>query len=90
MQALIRVQVIRAWPHRHEAVDLLLGEGARVVDAVVASGLAAGAGGGYAVFGERALPEQVLRDGDRIEVLRPLQLDPKQARRRRAGAAKGR
>jgi putative ubiquitin-RnfH superfamily antitoxin RatB of RatAB toxin-antitoxin module len=36
------------------------------------------------VFGERASAEDVLRDDDRLELLRPLQVDPKEARRRRA------
>ena len=37
-----------------------------------------------AVFGVRAESDAVLRDGDRVELLRPLQADPKDARRRRA------
>lgn len=36
------------------------------------------------VSGRLANPEQLLRDGDRVEIYRPLQMDPKQARRRRA------
>ncbi|PSD48704.1 hypothetical protein C7E25_18760, partial [Stenotrophomonas maltophilia] len=40
------------------------------------------AGGGRA-WGTGA-PQQVLLDGDRIELLRPLQADPKDNRRRRA------
>lgn len=35
------------------------------------------------VWGERARPDQVLRDGDRIELCRPLRVDPKVARRER-------
>ena len=42
----------------------------------------------YAVHGLIARPEQGLRDGDRVELLRPLLLDPKEARRRRAGPSK--
>jgi putative ubiquitin-RnfH superfamily antitoxin RatB of RatAB toxin-antitoxin module len=38
------------------------------------------------VFGVRATGETVLRDGDRLELLRPLLADPKDARRRRAEA----
>lgn len=36
-----------------------------------------------AVWSRAASPAQVLRDGDRLEVLRPLQVDPKVARRER-------
>jgi putative ubiquitin-RnfH superfamily antitoxin RatB of RatAB toxin-antitoxin module len=36
------------------------------------------------VFGHKASPDQQVRDGDRIEIYRPLRLDPMEARRRRA------
>lgn len=36
------------------------------------------------VFSRRIEPGHVLHDGDRLEIYRPLQLDPKEARRRRA------
>ena len=35
------------------------------------------------VFGRRVSPEDVLRDGDRIEIYRELIADPKSARRKR-------
>jgi putative ubiquitin-RnfH superfamily antitoxin RatB of RatAB toxin-antitoxin module len=35
------------------------------------------------VFSRRVLPDDTLRDGDRVEIYRPLTLDPKDARRRR-------
>lgn len=35
------------------------------------------------VWGRKCSPSQVLRDGDRIECYRPLQVDPKVARRER-------
>lgn len=35
------------------------------------------------VWGRKATMEQPLRDGDRVEVYRPLQVDPKLARRER-------
>jgi putative ubiquitin-RnfH superfamily antitoxin RatB of RatAB toxin-antitoxin module len=40
-----------------------------------------------AIFGNTATPESLLHDGDRVEVLRPLVADPKQARRERAKSA---
>ncbi len=81
----MRVQVIRAWPHRHEVVELELREGARVGDAIAAAGFAADAEiSGQAVFGQAVSLDDVLRDGDRVELLRPLVIDPKEARRRRA------
>lgn len=36
------------------------------------------------IFARRIEPGQVLQEGDRLEIYRPLQLDPKEARRRRA------
>ena len=37
------------------------------------------------IFGKAVKDETELRDGDRIEVYRPLLIDPKEARRKRAG-----
>ncbi|PPJ44113.1 MULTISPECIES: RnfH family protein [unclassified Pseudoxanthomonas] len=81
----MRVEAIRAWPHRVESVVLELPEGSTVADALAASGF-----DGLtptqptAVHGVMADAGVVLREGDRVEVLRPLLLDPKEARRRRA------
>ena len=55
-----------------------------IADALEASGFDQTGVDGYAVFGERARIDDVLREGDRVELLRPLQVDPKEARRRRA------
>ena len=35
------------------------------------------------VWGKLRAPDDVLREGDRVEVYRPLQVDPKEARRQR-------
>lgn len=81
----VRVEVIRAWPHRFESVRLDLPEGSRVKDAVMACGLEdADQAAAFAVFGVVAAPETALNEGDRVELLRPLSIDPKEARRRRA------
>lgn len=81
------MQVVRAWPRRFDSVEVDLPEGATVASAVTAAGFAGDAEiVGHAVFGVRATPETVLRDGDRVELLRPLLADPKESRRRRAGA----
>ena len=39
------------------------------------------------IFGKAVKDEHILRDGDRVEIYRPLQADPKEARRRRAAKA---
>lgn len=41
------------------------------------------------VFGKLVKPDQPLRDGDRVEVYRPLIADPKEVRRQRAKQKKG-
>lgn len=85
---MIRVTVIRAWPRRFESVVLALPNAATVDEALIASGLGDDeADAGFvecAVFGVRLGRHDVLRDGDRLELLRPLLIDPKDARRRRA------
>lgn len=86
--ARIRVEVVRAWPRRHEAVTVELAPGATVAEALRASAWDLAGVDGYAVYGERVSLQDTLRDGDRLELLRPLPLDPKQARRRRAEAGR--
>ncbi len=81
----MKVEVIQAWPGRFETATVELPEGAKVADAVMAARPAATeAIAGYAVFGVLADAATPLRDGDRVELLRALQVDPKEARRRRA------
>ena len=86
----MRVSVLRAWPEAHECVELQLPDGATVADALQASALSCDGMAGFAVFGVRADASTRLHDGDRVELLRPLLVDPKQARRRRAEAQKTR
>jgi hypothetical protein len=81
---------------RIERVALELPEGATVAEALAASGLPAPAAsavdapaqpaGGVGVWGEPCPPTRVLREGDRVELYRPLQVDPKEARRLRQQA----
>lgn len=39
---------------------------------------------GVGVFNKLREPDDLVNDGDRVEIYRPLQADPKEARRRRA------
>jgi uncharacterized protein len=81
----MRVEVIRAWPHRFESVFVAVPDAATVGDALAAGNIVLDGVAALAVFGERVDHQHRLRDGDRVELLRPLQIDPKDARRRRAG-----
>ena len=40
------------------------------------------------IFGKLVKPETILRDRDRVEIYRPLSVDPKEGRRRRAEEAR--
>jgi putative ubiquitin-RnfH superfamily antitoxin RatB of RatAB toxin-antitoxin module len=82
--AAIKVDVIRAWAHAYDQVELTMSEPATVGEALVACGWSLDGISGYAVFGQCVDTGTRLRDGDRLELLRPLQVDPKDARRRRA------
>jgi len=86
----MQVEVVMAWPRRFLSASVTLPDGACVADAI---GAVRDLGGfapalaqadGYALHGVRAQPTTLLQEGDRVELLRPLQLDPKEARRRRA------
>ena len=85
----IRVEVaFSPAPRQVDVVELILPAGATALDAVRASGLAQRHG-----LDEAALrigvwcrvkePATVLRDRDRVEIYRPLRVDPKEARRQR-------
>lgn len=82
---MIRVELVRAWPGRCESTTVELAGVARVGDALAASGWSLDHEFiGLAVFGVAATQATLLHAGDRVELLRGLQLDPKQARRLRA------
>jgi len=81
---MLHIEVVRAWPRRHLAIRLALPDGATVADAARECGFGLDGVAGYAVYGELAAPARALRDGDRVELLEALRMDPKEARRRRA------
>lgn len=81
----MKIEVLRAWPRRFEQMQLELPDGARVIDALRAAGWEQyPEAAACAVFGAAVEHGHVLADGDRLELLRPLQADPKDARRSRA------
>jgi len=86
--AVLEVEVVYALAHEQTIVRLALAPGSTVQDAVERSGILAALPRDlrpvYGVFGRRVLPEHALSDGDRVEVYRPLQTNPRTARRARA------
>jgi len=83
----ITVEVVLAWPDRAASRVLSLPEGATIAEAIAVAAIDGSAQcPAVAVHGLLAKPDQVLREGDRVELLRPLLADPKDNRRRRARA----
>jgi len=78
----IKIEVVYALPAAAQAVTLSVPAGTTVREVVAAAGLPAG--GKFGIFGRIVAPEAKVADGDRVEIYRPLKLDPKEARRRRA------
>jgi putative ubiquitin-RnfH superfamily antitoxin RatB of RatAB toxin-antitoxin module len=91
----IHVEVVYATPGRQEVVVLELTEGATVALAIAASGMANlfddfdADTSRLGIFSRKVGPDHALRDGDRVEVYRPLVIDPKEARRQRAQLQSG-
>ena len=91
----MRVELAYADPAREVLMGLEVRPGSTVLECVECSGLfrlvpdLRDAEVGFAVFGRRVEPADPVAKGDRIEVLRPLKIDPKEARRLRARRAGG-
>ncbi len=86
----IRVEVVFATAEKQRLVTVSLPAPATVMDAITTSALAqqfpaekfdelqAG------IWGHPVGRNHILSDGDRVEIYRPLELDPREARRQRA------
>ncbi|MBS7455939.1 RnfH family protein [Coralloluteibacterium stylophorae] len=96
-EARLTVEVVFAWDGRSWAQHVELEAGADVDAALgaareVRAAIAAHApqllqdDAALAVHGRSAGRAQRLREGDRVEIVGPLKVDPKEARRRRAAA----
>ena len=90
----LHVSLVYAEPGRQIVRELDVATGATVADAIRLSAIASAAGlpaidfSSVGIYGKTVAPDAVLRDGDHIEILRPLKVDPKEARRRRAVSRK--
>lgn len=86
----MKVQVAVAWPGRQVVVDLVLPAGSTVAEAIAAArpdARLAGldlAGLRTGIWSRPCARHAELRDGDRVELYRPLAADPKEMRRARA------
>lgn len=80
----MKVTLLRAWPERQETLELDLAEGSTLADALSASGWSVSDEEPCGVWGKVQARDTLLRERDRVEIYRPLQADPKTARRKRA------
>lgn len=93
MPAKIAVEVAYALPEKQYLRRVTLEEGATVEQAIAASGLLALrtdidlAKNKVGVYSRPVKLTDVLSDGDRVEIYRPLIADPKELRRQRAEKA---
>ena len=91
---MIRVEIVYAQPQRSIAKSLSLPPGALIADALKLAAQAEDfqdmdlASATVGIFGQVASRDRPLKDGDRIEIYRPLLEEPKLARRTRAKKAR--
>ena len=92
----IRVEVAYAQPHKQAILALDVSLGTTALEAARQSGISEKFDGidldnaKLGIFGGVVSPSQVLQEGDRVEIYRPLIADPKEVRKARAARAKER
>ncbi|NHB93170.1 RnfH family protein [Photorhabdus cinerea] len=90
----INIKVVYALPNRQYLRTVKLAQGATVEQAIVASGLLTLRSdidlqkNKFGIYSRPAKLTDVLEEGDRVEIYRPLLADPKEMRRKRAERAK--
>lgn len=88
---MLEIEIVYGLADRQVLKNMTVAEGTTIREAALKSGLEVEFPGldlqqaPLGIFGKVVKDETVLRDGDRIEVYRPLLIDPKEARRKRAG-----
>ena len=92
--AAIQVEVVYALRDEQVLIALEVDEGTTAEQAVARSGILvrfpeiAAARMPVGIFGRVVSPDTPLRNGDRVEIYRPLSVDPKEVRRKRARPVK--
>jgi len=92
----ICVEVAYALPEKQEIVMVEVLPGTTAMEAVLQSGIEKSfpgielEGAKLGIFGKAIKPAKVLHTGDRVEIYRPLQADPKEVRKERAARVKAR
>ena len=95
MAELIRVEVAYALPHKQKIIEVNVPVGTSILAAAELSGITSEfpeldlSAAKFGIFGKASAnpAAEELREGDRVEIYRPLLIDPKQARLNRAAKA---
>lgn len=94
MSEQILVEVAYALPDRQTVIPLRLGAGTTVRQAIEASGMLAKhpeidlSVNKIGIYSRPVKESELLQDGDRVEIYRPLIADPREMRKKRADKAK--
>ena len=86
-ESLLHIEVVFATPAKQTIVELNVPAGTTIVDAISQSGLRDKFGedipedSPFGIWGSVVEPGRLLEDGDRVEIYRDLELDPREARR---------
>ena len=89
--ATIAVELVYALPDKQVLRSLTLAEGSTVADVISRGNLAKDFPGleladtQAGIWGQPVGRDHVVRDGDRVDLYRPLEMDPREARRLKAG-----
>ena len=90
VSAELKIEVVFALPDRQVVKRVMVANGSCVSDAIEQSGIRASfpgidlSGLETGVWGHPVANSHELRDGDRVEIYRPLLMDPREARRQLA------
>jgi putative ubiquitin-RnfH superfamily antitoxin RatB of RatAB toxin-antitoxin module len=90
----INVEVVYALPDKQEVIALVVDEDCSIKQAIQQSNIEQIfpeinlSDMPVGIFAQLRNPDDKLKDGDRIEIYRPLIMDPKESRRQRAALAK--
>ena len=88
----LSVEMVLATPEEQVLMAVIVDEGATVADVIAASGIQSRfpaldiATMPAGIWGKPVSKDSIVRQGDRVELYRPLEIDPREARRQRASA----
>ena len=90
----LSIELVLATPEEQVLMAVSVDEGASVADVIAASGIQSRfplleiATMPAGIWGKPVSKDSIVRHGDRVELYRPLEIDPREARRQRARVEK--